>query len=73
VEPEFLLNLNNEKQTLMSREEDEIERICWEISAAISVVSEQYIANVETLGELDALFAKAQWGKKFRCDRRYVK
>lgn len=65
VEPEFLLNLNNEKQTLISREEDEIERICWEISAAISVVSEQYIANVETLGELDALFAKAQWGKNF--------
>lgn len=65
VEPEFLLNLNNEKQTLLSREEDEIERICWEISAAISTVSEQYIANVETLGELDALFAKAQWGKNF--------
>lgn len=63
VEPEFLLNLNNEKQTLISREEDEIERICWEISAAIASVSEQYIANVETLGELDALFAKAQWGK----------
>lgn len=64
VEPEFLLNLNNEKQTLLSREEDEIERICWEISAAIAAVADQYIANVETLGELDALFAKAQWGKK---------
>ncbi len=63
VEPEFLLNLNNEKQTLISREEDEIERICWEISAAIASVSDQYVANVETLGELDALFAKAQWGK----------
>ncbi len=64
VEPEFLLNLNNEKQTLLSREEDEIERICWEISADIATVADQYIANVETLGELDALFAKAQWGKK---------
>jgi DNA mismatch repair protein MutS2 len=65
IEPEFLLNLNNEKQSLISKEEDEIERICWEISTAISSVSEQYIANVETLGELDALFAKAQWGKNF--------
>ena len=63
VEPDFLLALNNEKQMLISMEEEEIERILIDVTQRIALVADQYLANVETLGKLDAVFAKGQWGK----------
>ena len=64
VEPGCLIELNNRKQTLISREQDEIERILHECSQLLKSVAEVYMGNLETLAILDALFAKAQWGQK---------
>ncbi len=62
IEPPFLIELNNKKEQIASQIEAEIERICIEISALIQQDAIQLLANIETLAELDALFAKAHWG-----------
>lgn len=64
VEPGCLIELNNRKQTLISREQDEIDRILVDCSRLLKSVAEPYLANLETLAILDALFAKAQWGQR---------
>ncbi len=62
IEPASLIPLNNRKQELLSREEEEIERILRELSACVKEDTAEEKANLETAAVLDALFAKAQWG-----------
>lgn len=64
VEPGCLIELNNRKQTLISREQDEIDQILRDCSQLLKTAADDYLANLETLAVLDALFAKAQWGHK---------
>lgn len=64
VEPSNFVELNNRKQSLNYQEEDEIERILTECSTEISEIAQDCLNNLETCAILDALFAKAQWGKR---------
>lgn len=64
VEPACLLPLNNEKQSLISEEQEEIERILFECSQIVKSGAKHYLDNLETLAVLDALFAKARFGKE---------
>lgn len=64
VEPESLLILNNRMQSLKSREADEINRILFELSQLVKVQGDILLSNMDTVIILDALFAKASWGKK---------
>lgn len=63
-EPEFLTRMQNELQGLKSQEADEIERICRETSALIGEESSQIRADLDTVADLDAIFARATWGAK---------
>ncbi|QIK69882.1 endonuclease MutS2 [Erysipelothrix sp. HDW6C] len=63
-EPAFLSRLQNELQSLRHREADEIERICREASMRIAEDADQLEADLETVAILDAIFAKAEWGKR---------
>lgn len=62
IEPECLLTLNNQIQALKSSEEEEIKRILFELSQEVKKIGMPLIANCETLGKMDAIFAKAQYG-----------
>ncbi len=62
VEPPFLIDLNNKKESLQMQIELEIERICIECSQLIKQEADQLLGNLETLALLDSLFAKAKWG-----------
>lgn len=62
VEPESLLILNNQLQTLKSEEQDEIKRILFECSQHVKKMGDALVANCETAGLLDSIFAKAQFG-----------
>lgn len=64
VEPECLLQLNNRLQSLHSREQDEINRILFGLSQLVKENSDALLANLDTCAILDALFAKAKWGKR---------
>lgn len=63
-EPEFLTRMQNELQGLKSQEADEIERICRETSQLIGSESSQIRADLDTVADLDAIFARATWGAK---------
>lgn len=63
VEPQFLIDLNNERQSLLVDEHQEIVRICKTLSEQVGAVSDQYIASYETAILLDSLFARAKWAK----------
>ena len=64
IEPASVVRANNHKQELLSEEQDEIARILRECTDVVRCVGEEEIANVETCALLDALFAKAEWGKQ---------
>lgn len=64
VEPESLLILNNRMQTLRSKEQDEIQKILFELSQKVKLQGNALSANMETIAILDAIFAKAMWGKQ---------
>lgn len=63
VEPQVLIDLNNERQSLLVDEHQEIVRICRELSMRVSRISDQYIASYETVCLLDSLFARGKWAK----------
>ncbi len=62
VEPPVLIAVNNKKQQLQSAESQEIQKILVMCSKEVSSIALEEIANIETCGLLDTLFAKAQWG-----------
>lgn len=64
VEPECLLQLNNRLQSLHSQEHDEVNRILFGLSQLVKEDSASLLANLDTCAVLDALFAKAKWGKQ---------
>ncbi|MEG2798674.1 MAG: endonuclease MutS2 [Erysipelotrichaceae bacterium] len=63
VEPEALLLLNNQMQSLISREKEEIQRILFMLSQKVKEQGDAILANMETVALIDAIFAKAMWGK----------
>lgn len=63
IEPQEMVDLNNEKQNLLVEEKVEIQRICHQLSLQVKTVAEPYIAAQQTSGMLDGLFAKAKWAK----------
>lgn len=63
IEPASFIGPNNQRQELADKEKDEIHRILMECSREIRVVAKEEIANLDTCAILDAIFAKALWGK----------
>lgn len=61
VEPEGLFQLNNRLASLISREQDEIERILFELSQAVKSYAYAILANQETFALLDLYFTKAEY------------
>ncbi len=64
IEPNSFIGLNNQLLQLFEDEKQEIARILFELSQLIKKDGPGYIANIETLGILDSIFAKAQWAKE---------
>ncbi len=65
IEPQELVDLNNQKQSLLVDEQVEILRICRELSQLVTPLAPAYLASMETAGILDSLFAKARWAAKY--------
>ena len=63
IEPHALVGPNNRKQELLEKEAEEIHRILQDCSKEVQSIAAEEIANIETCGILDCIFAKAQWGK----------
>ena len=62
IEPEFLINLNNKKLSLINDKEIEIENILKELTYIIYLQVDSLIDNIHTIALLDSVFAKAKYG-----------
>ena len=64
IEPAAVVALNNEMSLLKEEEGREVARILYGLSQLVKKDGHKYLANNETLGMLDSVFAKAQWAKE---------
>lgn len=66
IEPQSIVQLNNELQGIRVKEQLEIERILAELSALTAESHDELLAIVVILGELDFMFAKARYGSRIK-------
>lgn len=69
IEPEYILEMNNELRELAAAEKEEIERILAALSRRVGAMSGQLVEDIERLSELDAAYAKAEYAYKNKCVR----
>lgn len=66
IEPQVIVQLNNQLQDIRVKEQVEIERILSELSAKAAEFEGELQVIVEVLANLDFIFAKARYGKKIK-------
>ena len=69
IEPEQVLEMNNELRSLVIDEKEEVERILHELSLRIGGMAEGLIADMGTLYELDGFFARAEYAYRGKASR----
>ena len=67
IEPEHVMELNNDLKRAMFDEAEEIRRILAELSAKVSYMSDAIRYNAENMADLDACFARAEYSFKNKC------
>lgn len=69
IEPEHVMELNNDLKRAIFDEAEEIHRILAELSSKVSNMSQAIRYNTENLVELDGCFARATYSFKNKCTR----
>lgn len=67
IEPEIVIELNNELKRAMLDEAEEVHRILVNLSERITNFSDAIRYNTENLTEIDSFFARAQYAFKNNC------
>lgn len=67
IEPEEVLEMNNELRSLMIDEKEEVERILNELSRRVGMIGDELIADMQTLQEIDCAYARAEYAYKLSC------
>lgn len=66
IEPQAIVQLNNQLQDIRVKEQQEIERILMELSSKVAEHEAELKVIVDVLADLDFIFAKAGYGKKIK-------
>ncbi|MEH7112110.1 endonuclease MutS2 [Neobacillus niacini] len=66
IEPQVIVQLNNQLQDIRVKEQLEIERILTELSAKTAEFESELQGIVEILANLDFIFSKARYGRKIK-------
>ncbi|MCT6924531.1 endonuclease MutS2 [Metasolibacillus sp.] len=67
IEPDAVVQANNEVQRLKVKEQAEIERILLTLSAKVEEVGHDLFVLVQLLGEIDVILAKGKYGQANKC------
>lgn len=67
IEPEEVLEMNNELRSLMLDEKEEVERILSELSRRVGAMGDDIVRGIEILEELDGYYARAEYAYKLSC------
>ncbi len=66
IEPEAIVELNNQLRALKLKEQDEIEKILLELSGNVAEHAEELQEIVSVLAEIDFMFTKAKYGRSIK-------
>jgi DNA mismatch repair protein MutS2 len=66
IEPEQIVQMNNKLRELRIQEEREIEKILQRLTALVAEETEALDVNVDLLGQLDFIFAKARLAREMK-------
>jgi DNA mismatch repair protein MutS2 len=66
IEPESVVQLNNKLRELKLKEEQEIEKILRQLTVLVAAEADELDVNVDCLGQLDFLFAKAGLAREMK-------
>ncbi|MBU8879626.1 endonuclease MutS2 [Bacillus sp. FJAT-29790] len=69
IEPQSIVQLNNELQEIRVKEQQEVERILIELSGRVAEHSEELEIIVAVLGQIDFMFAKARYSKRIKASK----
>lgn len=72
IEPEYVLNLNNELIALTCDEREEVERILKSLSARVGAMRDKLEADAELLAVIDACYARAEYAYSIKAVRPQV-
>ncbi|MGN0806171.1 MAG: endonuclease MutS2, partial [Candidatus Coproplasma sp.] len=61
IEPEYVLNLNNELIALTIDEREEVDRILKALSVRVGAMKDRLLTDMEILTEIDGCYAKAEY------------
>ena len=67
IEPEEVLEMNNELRSLTLDEKEEVERILKELSSRVGDRYDELTSDIDTLQEIDCAYACAQYAYKLSC------
>lgn len=67
IEPEEVLEMNNELRSLAIDEKEEVERILKELSMRTGALSQELQTDICILEEIDAFYARAEYAYKLSC------
>ncbi len=67
IEPEYVLELNNELIALTLDEREEVEAILKSLSLRVGTLASQLFADIEILNEIDSCLAIAEFGYSLKC------
>lgn len=67
IEPDSVVQLNNEVRRQRMREKEEIDRILQMLSAQVQEVAHECFILVDVLADIDLILAKAKYGAANRC------
>ena len=67
IEPEQVLEMNNELRSLAIDEKEEVERIRGERSRRVGFMGKELVSDIEGLEELDGFYARAEYAYKLSC------
>ena len=69
IEPDAVVQANNEIHRLKMKEQAEIERILLALSAMVEEVAPELFNLVKILGEIDVILAKGKYGQANKCTK----